>query len=326
MSDLLPTSIEALERIRTILAQARAQALQAVNSEMVRAYWKIGQVIVEEEQRGAERAEYGARLIQSLAERLSQEFGKGFNERNLRFMREFYQAFPNWNAVRSELSWTHYRIISRIDKPEARSFYLEEAIRSRWSTRELERQVNSLLFERLARSRDKEGVLALANQGAEVHRPADLVRDPYVLEFTGLPERGQWQESDLEQALMDRLTQFLLELGRDFFFVARQKRISVDAEHNYIDLVFYHRTLRCFVLIDLKAGFYHIHPISQRYKGMGLTAKRRRLRRTGTPSTCRKPSRRLRKAARVWAALRVRQASSPRATSRLWCSRFSMSQ
>ncbi len=254
MSDLLPTSIEALERIRTILAQARAQALQAVNSEMVRAYWKIGQVIVEEEQRGAERAEYGARLIQSLAERLSQEFGKGFNERNLRFMREFYQAFPNWNAVRSELSWTHYRILSRIDKPEARSFYLEEAIRSRWSTRELERQVNSLLFERLARSRDKEGVLALANQGAEVHRPADLVRDPYVLEFTGLPERGQWQESDLEQALMDRLTQFLLELGRDFFFVARQKRISVDAEHNYIDLVFYHRTLRCFVLIDLKVG------------------------------------------------------------------------
>jgi predicted nuclease of restriction endonuclease-like (RecB) superfamily len=167
-------------------------------------------------------------------------------------MRTVYFAFPNLNAVRSELSWTHYRLLSRVTNEQARNFYFQEAVKSRWSTRELERQMASLLFERLAKSREKESVLAA--QGAEVFHPTDLIRDPYVLEFTGLPERGGWLESDLEQALMDKLQTFLLELGRDFFFVARQKRITVDGEHFYIDLVFYHRTLRCFVLIDLKVG------------------------------------------------------------------------
>lgn len=245
---------EAFERIRSILQQARSQALVAVNAAMVRAYWEVGREIVEEEQRGQERADYGQRLIEEVATRLTAEFGKGFTARNLWFMRDFYRAFPNVNALRSELSWTHYRLLSRIENPEVRAFYEVEAVKSRWSTRELERQITSLLYERLALSRDKEGVKALAEQGADAFAPGDLIRDPYVLEFTGLPQRGTWHESDLEQALIERLQQFLLELGRDFFFVARQKRLTIEGDHFYVDLVFYHRTLRCFVLLDLKVG------------------------------------------------------------------------
>lgn len=226
----------------------------SVNAVMVQAYWEIGREIVEEEQRGEDRAAYGSRLIEALSRSLTSEFGKGFTARNLRFMREAYLAFPIWNAVRTELSWTHYRLLSRVQKSEARDFYVAECVKARWSTRELERQVNSLLYERLALSRDKEELLRLAEHGHEPFTPNDLVKDPYVLEFTGLPERGAFQESDLEQALMDRLQTFLLELGRGFFFVARQKRLTIDGDHFYIDLVFYHRTLRCFVLIDLKAG------------------------------------------------------------------------
>ncbi len=250
----LSSAAECLARVRTILQSARHQALQTVNAAMVQAYWQIGREIVEEEQRGQDRAAYGARLIDELAGQLTQEFGRGFIPRNLRYMREFYQAFPNWNAVRSELSWTHSRMLSGITKPEARAFYAAECAKARWSTRELERQIGSLLFERLALSIDKEGVMALAAQGHEPDRPEDLIKDPYVLEFTGLPQSPRLNESDLEQALMDRLQSFLLELGRDFFFVARQKRITVDGDHFYIDLVFYHRRLRCFVLLDLKVG------------------------------------------------------------------------
>lgn len=252
--DLLPTTPETFTRIRAVLMEARRAALSAVNSAMVQAYWEIGREIVEEEQRGSHRADYGARLLETLAAQLTAEFGKGFDARNLRFMREFYRLFPIWNAVRSELSWTHYRLLCRVDNREARQFYLTEAIASRWSTRELERQIHSFLYERIAASRDQEGVRRLAEQGAEPFTPQDLLRDPFVLEFTGLPEREQWQETDLEQALMDRLQNFLLELGRDLHLVARQKRITIDGDHFYIDLVFYHRLLRCFVLIDLKTG------------------------------------------------------------------------
>ncbi len=241
-------------RIREILLEARSRVWRGVNTVMLRAYWDVGHEIVEGELRGKDRAKYGAGVLTDLAERLTAEFGKGYDRTNLTNMRNFYLTFPIFDAVRQELSWTHYRMLSRIENEQARSFYLQEAVKANWNTRDLNRQIDSLLFERLSKSRDKEGVLRLANQGAEPFGPADLMRDPFVLEFTGLPERGQWLETDLEQALMDRLQQFLLELGRDFFFVARQKRITVDNEHNYIDLVFYHRTLRCFVLIDLKVG------------------------------------------------------------------------
>lgn len=253
-SELEPTFEQTYLRIRDIQVQARNRAWRAVGSEQIRSAWETGREIVEEEQRGAARAAYGSRVIEALSERLTAELGKGYTANNLWYMRQFYQIFPNLHALRGELSWTHYRLLLSVENEQARSFYLNEAARAHWSTRELGRQINSLLFERLAKSRDKEGVLRLANQGAEPFSPTDLMRDPFVLEFTGLPEHGQWLETDLEQALMDRLQQFLLELGRDFFFVARQKRITVDNEHNYIDLVFYHRTLRCFVLIDLKVG------------------------------------------------------------------------
>lgn len=253
---LLPSAASAIERIRAILARSRSAALQAVNAAMVRAYWEVGREIAEEELRGRDRAQYGARLLEELSRRLTAEFGRGFDRSNLTNLRSFYLAFPNFDAVRQELSWTHYRLLSRIRTEDARRFYLAECARARWSTRELERQIASLLYERLALSRDKEGVLRLAEQGAEASTPADLIRDPYVLEFTGLPERGlaAWREGDLEQALMDRLQEFLLELGADLFFVARQKRLTIGGEHFYVDLVFYHRTLRCFVLIDLKVG------------------------------------------------------------------------
>jgi predicted nuclease of restriction endonuclease-like (RecB) superfamily len=158
------------------------------------------------------------------------------------------------HLLRLDLSWSHYRVLMRVDKPQARRFYEAECSKARWSVRELERQIASLLYERLALSRDKEGLLALAEQGHEVRKPEDLVKDPYVLEFTGLPEAARWQESDLETTLIERLQQFLLELGRDLYFVARQKRITIDGDHFYVDLVFYHRTLRCFLLIDLKIG------------------------------------------------------------------------
>ncbi|HZG65885.1 MAG TPA: PDDEXK nuclease domain-containing protein, partial [Herpetosiphonaceae bacterium] len=245
---------QTLQRIRDILARSRSQALQSVNAAMVQAYWHIGREIVEEEQRGSGRAGYGARLIETLARTLTADFGRGFTHTNLWYMRQFYLTYPNLHALRGELSWTHYRLLLKVDRPEARAFYEVEAVQSHWSTRELERQINSLLFERLALSRDKEGVLRLAEQGAQPYSPADLVRDPFVLEFTGLPERGLYPESELEEALMNRLQEFLLELGSDFFFVARQKRLTIDGEHYKLDLLFYHRSLRCFVLIDLKIG------------------------------------------------------------------------
>jgi predicted nuclease of restriction endonuclease-like (RecB) superfamily len=242
------------ERIKTILVEARAGAYRAINTAMVAAYWEIGRVIVEQEQQGQQRAEYGQALIAELSNRLKSEFGKGFDPSNLAKMRAFYLAYPILDAVRPELSWTHYRLLLRVEKPEARAFYEVEAVNSRWSTRELERQIHSLLFERLALSRDREGLLALAEKGHEIQQPSDLIKDPYVLEFTGLPLGERYLESDLEQALIDKLREFLLELGKGFAFMARQQRITLDGQHYWIDLVFYNRLTRCFVLIDLKVG------------------------------------------------------------------------
>ncbi len=270
--------------ILEILANARDRALHSVNAAMVSAYWEIGREIVEEEQRGSTRAEYGTQLLQQIARQLTADFGKGFGERNLRYIRQFYLTYadrmpPIRHSLSSEslpmaeaqhaghsepgerprplstdLSWTHYRVLIGVANQDARSFYEVECAKAGWSVRELQRQIASLLFERLARSRDREAILALAREGHEVNQASDLVKDPYVLEFVGLPESSRWLESELEEALTDRLQRFLLELGRDLFFVARQKRITIDGDHFYIDLVFYHRELRCFLLIDLKVG------------------------------------------------------------------------
>jgi predicted nuclease of restriction endonuclease-like (RecB) superfamily len=242
------------ESIRQVLDDARRATYQAVNSAMVRAYWDVGRIIVEEEQRGDARAKYGSRLIFALSARLTQEFGKGFTARNLWYMRSFYSAFPIVHALRAELTWTHYRLLLRVENEKARGFYLAEAAENRWSTRELERQINSLLYERLAMSKDKDRALDLSTRGLVVAEPKDVIKDPYVLEFLGLRESPSYLESDLEQALIDKLHDFMLELGKGFSFVARQRRITIEGDHLYIDLVFYNYILKCFVLIDLKVG------------------------------------------------------------------------
>lgn len=222
--------------------------------KMLAAYWHIGKIIVEEEQKGKSRADYGRKVLENLAEKLTSDFGKGFDDSNLWNMRKFYLTYPILDAVRRELSWTHYRILMRVEKPQARSFYEVECVKNNWSARELERQKGSLLFERLALSKDKKGLVKLAKKGQEIQTYDDMIKDPYVLEFTGLSPQSRLYESKLEQALIDNLSRFLLELGKGFTFVARQKRITLDGDHFYIDLVFYSTILKCYVLIDLKIG------------------------------------------------------------------------
>ena len=245
-----------LDQLRQLIAQARTQALRAVDSIQVRTCWEIGRHIVEFEQDGRARAAYGKRLLPMLAEQLTQDFGKGFDERNLRHMRAFYQSFPIWDAVRSELSWTHYRLLTRVDNETARQWYMNEAAEQNWSSRALERQMGTLYYERLLLSQDKETVAeeARENLAGMGHSARAFVRDPVMLEFLGLPGAGRLLESGLEQGLMDKLQAFLLELGKGFAFVARQQRISTESKDFYIDLVFYNYLLRCFVLIDLKTG------------------------------------------------------------------------
>ncbi len=221
---------------------------------MVVAYWHIGREIVEEEQIGKSRAGYGEAILKKLSEKLTADFGKGFDESNLRNIRHFYLTYPKCDALRHELSWTHYRILMRVDKPQARSFYEIECIENNWSARELERQKGSFLFERLALSKDKKGLMKLARKGQELHTYEDMIKDPYVLEFTGLSPQSKLYESKLEQALIDNLSKFLLELGKGFTFVARQKRISLNGDHFYIDILFYNTILKCYVIIDLKIG------------------------------------------------------------------------
>ena len=241
------------EQIRSILENARNQAYSAANSAMVQAYWSIGKSIVEQQGK-SERAEYGRQLLQELSKQLTHDFGKGFTASNLRNMRQFYLTFSNCYALRSNLSWTHYRMLMRVENEKARNFYLEECEKANWSTRQLERQINSFFYERLLSSRDKEAV------GKEIHslepakKPEDVIHDPYVLEFLGMKQSADFYEKDLESALIGELQNFLLELGRGFSFVARQKHINLDGEHFYIDLVFYNYILKCFVLIDLKTG------------------------------------------------------------------------
>ena len=222
---------------------------------MVEAYWNIGKSIIEE-QGGNEKAEYGTGLLKELSKQMTQDFGKGFTVANLKNMRRFYLTFPNGYALRSELSWTHYRLLMRVENDKAREFYMQEAVKSQWSTRQLERQINSFFYERLLSSKNKEQVAAEIQTLEMAKNPEDVIRDPYVLEFLGLTPNDDFYESDLEQALITHLQKFLLELGRGFSFVARQKRITFDGRHFRIDLVFYNYILKCFVLIDLYVHYY----------------------------------------------------------------------
>ena len=256
MNDNTPTRLSSLaDAIATQIEQARRQLRQAVNSVMVQSYWEIGRLIVEDEQQGESRAEYGKQQLQQLSQQLTERLGKGFDITNLRKMRTFYQAFPIRDALRLELSWTHYRTLLRIDNPQARDWYLHETITQSWSARALERQIGTLYYERLLASQDK----ALVEQEAQMNTlplaetAKDYLRDPYILDFLNLQDKT-YQESELEQAIINNLQQFLLELGKGFAFVERQQRIRFDDEDFYIDLVFYNFKLKCFLLVDLKLG------------------------------------------------------------------------
>jgi predicted nuclease of restriction endonuclease-like (RecB) superfamily len=285
-------------RVAEILEQARGQVARTVNTAMVQAYWLIGREIVEVEQAGEARGGYGNEVIERLSVRLKAAFGKGFGVRNLQHVRQFYLVFPNGStlpeisqaglaqsaaqpnsnpqAVLAELpskavvprfapglGWTHYMILMRITRPEARAFYEIEAVRECWSTRQLERQIGALLFDRPAQNKDPQAVLALAQRGQEVATPADVIKDPFVLEFLDLGEHPALRERDIEQAIIDRLEAFLLEMGKGFCFVGRQKRLTVEGDHFYVDLVFYNRLLQCFALVDLKLGKLTHHDLGQ---------------------------------------------------------------
>ncbi len=265
-SDVVPAPL--LDALRSLIVQARQQVLRHVDVVQVQTYWHIGQHIVEFEQGGHARAAYGKRLLPQLGQALSQEFGKGFDASNLRYMRLFYQAFPKCDALRHELSWTHYRLLLRVDAPEARHWYMQEAAAHNWSTRVLERHVGTLFYERLLSSQDKGALTAQTQAIVQADpllatSPRDFVRDPVMLEFLGLPGMGRLLESDLERALMDKLQHFLLELGKGFAFVGRQQRISTETQDFYVDLVFYNYLLKCFVLIDLKSGHLSHQDIGQ---------------------------------------------------------------
>jgi predicted nuclease of restriction endonuclease-like (RecB) superfamily len=280
------------QQVVELLQNARQQVLRTVNSTMVCTYFEIGRMIVEEEQSGKDRAEYGKQILKGLSEQLTNEFGKGFSVRNLEFIRKFYLTYSvsekasrilqiqksqsltrEFKSQKShpvisfseesiskslisffKLTWTHYVFLMRIEDEKERRFYEIESENYNWSVRELKRQYDSALYTRLALSRDKEGVLKLSEQGQIIEKPKDVIKDPYILEFLGLPELHQYSESELEEEIINKLEHFLLELGHGFAFVARQQRITFDDKHFRIDLVFYNRILKCFVLLDLKIG------------------------------------------------------------------------
>lgn len=241
--------------IKTLIEQSRSKIYQAVNFAMVQTYWQIGKRIFEEEQNGKERADYGTFLIENLSEQLTRDFGKGFDRRNLFYMRKFYSAFPIVNAVRSQLSWTHYRMIINVEDDKARLFYINESAENHWSTRQLERQIQSFYYHRMLSVQTNEMELVVLPKDQFQFKPSDFIKDPYVLEFLDIKPYRDYLEPELEQAVLDKIQDFLLELGKGFSFVARQKHIATEQnKHYHVDLVFYNYLLRCFVLIDLKIG------------------------------------------------------------------------
>ncbi len=244
-----------LQEIRTVLDTARANVAREVNNELLNTYWNIGRIISEYEQTAPDRADYGKQTLKELSRVLTQEFGKGFSRSNLQNMRAFYLTYEKCQTLSGKLSWSHYCELLSISDADKRSFYEKEAVNAGWSVRELKRQIESSLFERLLLSRgdaNKEQVLALALNGNEITEPADIIRDPYVFEFLGLPEDKPMMESDLERALVRQIEDFLLELGRGFMFVGTQQRVTLNNTHYYVDMVFYNKILRAYVLIELK--------------------------------------------------------------------------
>jgi len=254
--------IDIYQNIRQTLVSARTKVYSAINSAMVEAYWNIGKQIAEAI---GDRSEYGKQLLKYISKKLTEEFGKGFTERNLQAMRQFYLIFQNSHALRSELSWTHYRLLMRVEDETRRNFYINECIEANWSSRQLERQINSFFYERLLATQKswKESVKNEIQKLEPKVDPDYILKDPYILEFLDLKENKKYHESELEQGLIDNLQEFLLELGRGFSFVARQKRITIEGDHYYLDLVFYNYILKCFVIIDLKTGKLSYQDIGQ---------------------------------------------------------------
>ena len=258
-----PLYQELIESIGHALLEGRSRALYAVNMALVRTNWQIGRYIVEYEQKGNERAEYGAELLNNLSHDLTIAYGKGFSRSNIVYMRKFYLYFPQSETLSPVLSWSHYFEILKAEDQLEINFYANQCARENWSVRELKRQMKSLLFHRLALSKNKEEVLQLRQQGQQIQSPKDIIKDPFVLEFVGIPEKQTYLEGDLERRLIANLQDFLLELGKGFAFIGRQYRINIGSRHFYVDLVFYHRILKCFVLIDLKKGEIEHNDIGQ---------------------------------------------------------------
>lgn len=241
-----------IQEIKLLILESRESAIRAVDHARVLMYWHIGKRIFEEEQQGLDRAEYGTYLIKSLANELTPEFGSGFSYRQLNWYRQFYRVFPIVSALRTQFSWTHYKLLLPIENEDRREYYILESAKNTWTSRQLERQINSQLYERLLLSNDKESVLAVARGEKQQFEAKDIIRDPIVLEFLGLKQKASYYEKDLESTLISHLQDFMLELGNGFSFVARQKRIHIDGDEFFVDLVFYNRLLQCFVLFEIK--------------------------------------------------------------------------
>lgn len=252
-----------LGKIGNLLDVAHANVAKSVNTILLDTYWQIGKHIVEFEQKGKNKAEYGANLINRLSADLTTRFGKGFGKSNLLYIRKFYITFPKSGTVSHLLSWSHYYEILKVDDPLEMSFYVNQCEKDGWSVRELKRQMKSMLFHRIALSKDRTEVLELANKGVDVQKPEDIIKDPYVLEFVGLPDRLLYKEGDLENELCNHLSQFMLELGKGFAYIGRQYRFSIAGRHYFVDLVFYNVILKCYCLIDLKRGEIQHEDIGQ---------------------------------------------------------------
>ena len=261
-----------ISNIESIVSEAKEKIAGSVNSVMTETYWTIGKYIVEFEQDGQAKSVYGSGLLTALSKELMLRLGKGYSRPNLNNMRKFYLRYPNCQTVSDKLSWSHICELIKIDDDLERSFYEKQAINERWGVRTLKRQMDSALFLRLAVSRDKEGILSLAKEGIEVQKPEDVIKSTYTLEFLNLPELDQYTEGDLEQRIIDNLEKFLLELGKGFTFVGRQYKITVNNIHYRVDLVFYHRILKCFVLIDLKKNSVQHEDIGQMNMYLGYFA------------------------------------------------------
>ncbi len=264
---------ELIKSIGSIYDRAKNRIVSAVNTEMLNAYWEIGKYIVEYEQKGKIKASYGTELLLQISKDLILRFGKGFSRSNLSYMRQFYVKYPKYETVSHKLTWSHYFELLKVDDDLARNFYQNQSITENWTVRELKRQKQSGLFHRLALSQKKDKIMELSKQGQIIQSENDFIRDPYVFEFLGIPEKSDYTENDIEKAIINNLQTFLLELGKGFAFVGRQQRISLNNRHYYVDLVFYHTKLKCYVLIDLKIGEVEYEHIDQMKLYLGYYEK-----------------------------------------------------